>query len=275
MAMAMTADDKRDSGQVLVAAVSDCGTARPANEDACGTYVENEACTLAVVADGVSGYEGGQIASQTAVEVTLRAFRESPIAWGPLKRLHRAAQQANIEIHDRALVVTELCRMSTTLTAVVVHEGILHAVHVGDSRLYLIRNGEIVQKTKDHTVAADRARIGLSMRPKGHVDRATLTRSLGKDLIAAIDRITFPLAKDDVLLVCSDGLYNVLEDMAIREIVAGKDPNDACDALIRAANELGTPDNLTAAVLRVTSVGSASHPSSSGWRNVFDRLLKR
>jgi PPM family protein phosphatase len=275
MAMAMTAGEKCESGRVLVAAVSDCGTERPANEDACGTYVENEACTLAVVADGVSGYEGGQIASQTAVEVTLRAFRESPTSWGALKRLHRAAQQANIEIHDRALVVTELCRMSTTLTAVVVHEGILHAVHVGDSRLYLIRNGQIVQKTKDHTVAADRTRIGLSMRPKGHVDRATLTRSLGKELIAAIDRITFPLAKDDVLLVCSDGLYNVLEDTQMREIVAGKEPNEACDALIRAANERGTPDNLTAAVLRVTDVTAAPPTSSGGWRNVFDRLLRR
>ena len=271
MAMPATANEKRDNGQVSVAALSDRGTQRIMNEDACGTYIESETCTLAVVADGVSGYEGGQIASQTAVEVILRAFRESPLSWGPLKRIHRAAQQANIEIHDRALVVTELCRMSTTLTAVVVHEGILHAVHVGDSRLYLIRDGDIVQKTKDHTVAAERARIGLSKRPKGHVDRATLTRSLGKDLIAAIDRITFPLVKDDVLLICSDGLYNVLEDVELRDHVVGKDVNGACDALIRAANERGTPDNLTAAVLHVTAETPAA---PAGWRTVLDRLLR-
>jgi protein phosphatase len=275
MALAVTADEKHENGQVSVAAVSDRGTSRPQNEDACGTYIESETCAVAIVADGVSGYEGGQIASQTAVEVTLRAFRESPHSWGPLKRIHRAAQQANIEIHDRALVVTELCRMSTTLTAVVVHEGILHAVHVGDSRLYLIRGREIIQKTKDHTVAADRARIGLSKRPKGHVDRATLTRSLGKDLIAAIDRITFPLAKDDVLLICSDGLYNVLEDSELRDLIGGQDANGACDALIRAANERGTPDNLTAAVVQITHVATEPKISAGGWRTVFDRLLNR
>lgn len=269
MAMPASAGDRPDNGQILVAALSDRGTQRATNEDACGTYLESDTCVLAVVADGVSGYEGGEVASQTAVAVTLRAFRESPLSWGPLKRIHRAAQQANIEIHDRALVVTELSRMSTTLTAVVVHDGILHAAHVGDSRLYLIRDGEIVQKTKDHTVAADRARLGLSKRPKGHADRATLTRSLGKDLIAAIDRITFPLVKGDALLLCSDGLYNVLEDIELRDHVAGKDVDSACDALIRTANERGTPDNLTIAVLRIAMDTPAA---PSGWRTVLDRL---
>jgi serine/threonine protein phosphatase PrpC len=244
MAMAAGVGDKPDDGQILVAALSDRGTQRPANEDSCGTYVD----------------------------VTIRAFRESPSSWGPLKRIHRAAQQANIEIHDRALVVTELCRMSTTLTAVVVHEGILHAAHVGDSRLYLIRDGKIVQKTKDHTVAAERARIGLSMRPKAHPDRSTLTRSLGRELIAAIDRITFPLVKGDVLLICSDGLYNVLEDEEVRELVAGRDAGDACEVLIRAANERGTPDNLTVVALNVAMETTAP---PVGWRTVLDRLLGR
>jgi serine/threonine protein phosphatase PrpC len=273
MATPASAGDKPDKGQIVVAALSDRGTQRPSNEDAYGTYVESETCTVAVVADGVSGYEGGEIASQTAVDVTLRAFRESPLSWDPLKRIHRAAQQANIEIHDRALVVTELCRMSTTLTAVVVHEGILYAAHVGDSRLYLIRDGNIVQKTKDHTVAADRTRIGLGKRPKGHVDRSTLTRSLGKDLIAAIDRITFPLAKDDMLLICSDGLYNVLEDVELRDQVAGKDVTLGCEALIRTANERGTPDNVTVAIMHVTTEPAPAR--AAGWRTVLERLLGR
>jgi protein phosphatase len=272
MAIAADADDLSDKAQLLLATESDQGTVRESNEDACGTYVESPTCTLAVVADGVSGYEGGRIASQTAVDVTIRAFQESPQSWGPLRRIHRAAQKANIEIHDRALVVDELRRMATTLTAVVVHEGILHAAHVGDSRLYLVRGGTIVQKTKDHTVAAERTRIGLSMRPKGHPDRSTLTRSLGRELIAAIDRITFPLVKDDVVLICSDGLYNVLDDRELYDQVAGKDPRSACSALIRAANARGTPDNVTAAVLHLT----ADTPSPpTGWRTVLDRLLGR
>jgi protein phosphatase len=269
--MTAGASEELDPAQLTRCVLSHPGTAREKNEDACGLY-NDASCTLAVVADGVSGYEGGEIASQTAVDVTLREFRESPTTWGILKRLHRAAQQANIEIHDRALVVTELRRMSTTLTAVAVQDGILYAAHVGDTRLYLIRDGSIVQKTKDHTLAADRARIGLGMRAKDHPDRWTLTRSLGTELIAAIDRITFPLAKDDVLLICTDGLYNVLEESELHEHVAGKDARSACRALIDVANARGTPDNLTVAVLNI----EAGAPEvASGWRTVFDRLLGR
>lgn len=275
----MTADEARDAGarerldqgDPLVAALSHPGTARDKNEDACGTHCD-ASCSLVVVADGVSGYEGGEIASQTAVEVSIRAFRDSPPAWGALKRLYRAAQQANIEIHDRALVVTELRRMSTTLTAVVVQDGILYAAHVGDTRLYLIRDGSIVQKTKDHTVAADRARIGLGMRAKDHPDRWTLTRTLGTDLIAAIDRISFRLAKGDTLLVCTDGLYNVLEEQELREQIAGKDARSACHGLIETANARGTQDNLTAAVLNITTNPSTT---PSGWRVALDKLLGR
>lgn len=272
MAMSANAVGSPDTEQTLVATLSHRGTARATNEDSCGMCIDGPKCALAVVADGVSGYEGGEIASRTAVDVTIRAFRESPVSWGPLKRIHRAVQQANIEIHDRALIVTELRRMSTTLTAVVIEDGILHAAHVGDSRLYLVRDGAIVQKTKDHTVAADRARMGLGMRPKGHPDRSTLMRSLGTELIAAIDRITFPLVKDDVLLVCSDGLYNVLEDEELLEQIAEKDPQSICHGLIGAANARGTPDNLTVAVLQMITETPAP---PTGWRTVLDRLLGR
>ena len=110
------------------------GTERGDNEDACGWYVESQTHVLVAVADGVSGEAGGEIASRTAIDVTLRAYKESSASWGALKRLYRAAQQANIEIHDRALVVTELRRMATTLTAAVVEGGMVHAAQCGDSR---------------------------------------------------------------------------------------------------------------------------------------------
>ncbi|HEY4014817.1 MAG TPA: protein phosphatase 2C domain-containing protein [Polyangiaceae bacterium] len=259
-------------GEVVVSALSDRGTERERNEDSCGVYVESPTSALAVVADGVSGYAGGDVASRTAVDVMLRAFRESPVSWGPLKRVHRAAQQANIEIHDRALVVTELRRMSTTLTAVLVSGGILYAAHVGDSRLYLIRDKTIVQKTKDHTLAADRARIGLSMRPKGHPDRSTLTRSLGTELIAGIDRVTFPLLKGDVLVACTDGLHNVMEEAELLELVAGKDPDAACRTVITEANARGTGDNVTIAVMAVTT---DTPEARTGWRQLLGRIVGR
>ncbi len=260
---------------VRFATLSDSGTARGNNEDACGVYVQDSTHVLVAVADGVSGEEGGEIASRTAVDVTLRAYAESAAKWGAPKRLYRAAQQANIEIYDRAIVVTELRRMSTTLTAIVVEEGMVHAAHVGDSRLYLIREGAIVQRTKDHTVTGEKRRMGLmsAERAKEHVDRSVLTRSLGRELIAAVDRITFPIGSGDVLLVCSDGLYNVLEDEELRDLSGGKDPEAACSDLIRAANARGTPDNLTVAVVQIT--GQPPEGSPQGLVGKLAKLLGR
>src|SRR5690348_13554000 len=97
--------------EVQMATATDAGTERENNEDFCGTFSESASRLLVAVADGVSGEEGGEIASRTAIEVTLKAYSESNAAWDVPKRLHRAVQQANIDIHDRALVVTELRRM--------------------------------------------------------------------------------------------------------------------------------------------------------------------
>jgi PPM family protein phosphatase len=259
------------TSDVRFATLTDQGSERPHNEDACGAHVESGGHVVVAVADGVSGNEGGEIASRTAIDETLREYRESPATWGPAKRLYRAAQRANIEIHDRALVVTELRGMSTTLTAVAIDVGTAYVAHVGDSRLYLIRDGRIVQKTKDHTVAADKRRLGLARGDRmNDPDRSTLTRSLGRELIAAVDRISFALASGDTLLVCSDGLYNVLGNRELLDGVSGRDSGEACEALIREANERGTPDNLTAAVIRIGEVPPATPPS--GWRRLLPWL---
>ncbi len=281
--MATTSHDEADVSDVSdapewglrFATLTDPGTERGNNEDACGTLVESPTHVLVVVADGVSGEEGGEIASRAAVDVTLRAYKDSPASWGPLRRLYRAAQQANIEIHDRALVVTELRRMSTTLTAINVESGMVHAVHVGDSRLYLIRGDTIVQKTKDHTVAAERRRVGLisAERAKAHPDRSVLTRSLGRELIAAVDRLSFPVGGGDTLVLCSDGLYNVLEDAEVRDALAADDPETGCRALVDSANARGTPDNLTVGVVKIT--GPAPEAQAPGLRGLVAKWLGR
>lgn len=273
--MATAGDGSVSEWSVSFATMSDAGTERGDNEDACGWYVEDPTHVLVAVADGVSGEAGGEIASRTAIDVTLRTYKESSASWGALKRAYRAAQQANIEIHDRALVVTELRRMATTLTAVVVEGGLVYAAHVGDSRLYLMRGDTIVQKTKDHTVAADRRRMGLlsAERARSHPERSVLTRSLGRELIAAVDRITFPIAGGDTLLVCSDGLYNVLDDDQLRETASGKDASRACRDLIERANARGTPDNVTVAVVQIT--GNAPQSRAPGLRGLLTKWMGR
>jgi protein phosphatase len=240
-----------------IGTLTDVGTEREHNEDHCGHVWIGPATAIVAVADGVSSYEAGETASQKAVEVVLRAYTEQAPGKAIGKRLAQAVQQANIEVYDLAIVVPELRGMATTLTTVVVDRGELHAAHVGDSRLYLVRGPDITQLTKDHTVAAERQRMGLlsAERARLHPDRSTLTRSLGRELIVAMDRLSTRVFRDDVLVVCSDGLYNVLDEREIAAEVREASPPDACRALIDAANRRGTPDNVTVGVIRVHGAG--------------------
>ena len=261
-----------------LAALSDIGTERPNNEDACGSFSEEQGAGLLVVADGIGGYEGGEIASRMAVDVTIEAYRESPPAWGAAKRLQRAVQRANIEIHNRAIAVPELRRMGTTLTAAVVEGGRLSAAHVGDCRLYLARRGRISQITKDHTMVAERVRMGLmtAARARNHADRSMLNRSLGHELIVSVDRLSMPLVQHDRLLLCSDGLYNVLEDRELEHLLQPGDAAATCKALIAAANGRGTPDNLTAAVFIMRGATPFSESDTgTGLRGWLSRLFAK
>jgi protein phosphatase len=256
---------------VELASLSDVGTERGNNEDFTGHSIESPSSVVIGVADGVSSGQAGEVASQMAIEVTLRAFREDSATRTIGKRLYRAVQQANIEVHDKALAVPELRGMATTLTAAAVDAGELTIVHVGDSRLYLIREGTITQLTKDHTAAAERVRYGLLSREKArtHADRSVLTRSLGRELIVSRDLITRGLAQGDVLLLCTDGLYNVLDDAEILRLTEGRAPAEACRYLVEAANDRGTPDNLTAAIVRVTG----PTPPREEPKGLINRLL--
>jgi len=259
-----------------LALLSDVGTTRPDNEDSCGHFIENPDSVAFAVADGVGGYEGGEIASRMAIDITLEAYRESPPEWGAAKRLYRAITRANIEIHDKALTVPELSRMATTMTAVVVEKGILSAVHIGDCRLHLIRHSHFSVLTKDHTMVAEKVRMGMmtAARAKTHPERGMLLRSLGRELIASIDRITLPLFERDRLVLCSDGLYNVLDAKELESITRDVDAETACRNLIDTANERGTHDNLTCAVFRMTS-HTGHTASTGGWRDRLRGLFGR
>jgi protein phosphatase len=259
--------DSANLGAYDVYALTDIGNERENNEDCVGFSYESSNALVLVVADGVGGYEGGEQASRMAVDVTLASYREQGVEVSPEKRLYRAAQQANIEIYDRAIVVTELRSMSTTLTAVAIEEGMLHAAHVGDSRLYLVRGGKVTQVTKDHTIIAERVRQKRMSAEKArqHPDRGTLTRSLGRELIAAVDRITLPVESGDVLVLCTDGMYNILEESEFVELTAEGSAEVIARRLIDTANEKGTYDNLSAVVCRIVGELPARAESTS-WR---------
>jgi PPM family protein phosphatase len=259
-----------------VAVLSDIGCSRSNNEDFCGHFVESPREVVIVVADGVGGYDGGEVASQMAVEVTLNAYRESAPSLGPAKRLYRAVQRANIEIHNRALTVPELRRMATTLTAAVVTDGDLYAVHIGDCRLYLVRGSRVQQMTKDHTVIGERVRLGLisEKEARNHPERSALSRCMGRELIASLDRLTVPLKAGDRIIVCTDGLHGMLEDREIEHLSRGLTAAQACRKLIDEANSRGAADNVTAAYLIAHSGSSRGDAPGRGWRGRLRGLLR-
>jgi len=256
--------------------LSDVGGNRSNNEDFCAHLVEAPDSVIFAVADGVGGYEGGEVASKMAVEVTLNTYRDSPREWGASKRLHRAVQNANIEVYNFSSAVPELRRMATTLTAVAIENGTLNATHIGDCRLYLLRAGKITQMSKDHTVVGERVRMGLmtEARAKHHPDRSALLRSLGRELIVSVDRITMPMRKGDELFLCSDGLYTVLEPEELVTLTREFSAEDACKKLIRNANNIGTRDNLTVALFRQLAETPEADPPAGIFgriKNLFSR----
>ena len=234
--------------EIEMAALSDAGTERGHNEDHCGKYIKNKTRGLVAVADGMATLEGGELASQRAILALMRSFRELAPGMTQTQRLVRAARNANYEVYDMAVVVPQLRGMSTTLTAVSVSDGDMTAAHVGNSRVYLIRDGYINQLSKDHTVAAEAAQENGHYLIKGS---NVLTRSLGRELIVPIDLFEMDLVQGDVVVLCTDGLTRVFEDLEIAELVKGLDAATACRKLIDEANAIGTLDNVSAAVVRV------------------------
>jgi len=244
----MTMTSNPEPFEIEMAALSDAGTERGHNEDHCGKYIKSKTCGLIAVADGMATLEGGELASQRAILALMRSFRELAPGMTQTQRLVRAARNANYEVYDMAVVVPQLRGMSTTLTAVSVSDGDMTAAHVGNSRVYLIRDGYINQLSKDHTVAAEAAQENGHYLIKGS---NVLTRSLGRELIVPIDLFEMDLVQGDVVVLCTDGLTRVFEDLEIAELVKGLDAATACRKLIDEANAIGTLDNVSAAVVRV------------------------
>lgn len=240
-----------DGRAVAVAAASDVGCVRRNNEDAF-TVVDGRARSrgvLAAVADGMGGAAAGEIASHVAVTVLEAAFVDGEDD----RDIHALLRDAMGSANESVLAETEgnatLTGMGTTCTAAVVHDGELYLAHVGDSRAYLVRGGSIECLTRDHTLATELQRYatdGLAM--EGH---HILTRCLGAEHAVEADVLPAPLPLEpgDVVLLCSDGLTNVLEDAEIAALAARRSPSAYCRALVEAARERGAPDNVTAVVI--------------------------
>jgi len=245
--------------------LTDIGCVREINEDAVGRWPHDDGLVFAV-ADGLGGAEAGEVASALALEVLARELDRAPGSWPVAKRLRRTLQEANLEIYNKAITVPELRGMGTTVTVAALTGATLVAAHVGDTRLYLLRDRELTQLTKDHTWVAEQVQYGLlsAEQARTHSRRHVLTRCLGRELIVGIDVLSLDVRPGDVLLQCSDGVHGYLREDEIVRFLADK-PEAACRAIIECGRTRGGEDNLSVQVAAVVDCPPPS-PPRSWWR---------
>jgi serine/threonine protein phosphatase PrpC len=229
---------------------TDVGRQRSANED---DYVQ--APPFFAVADGMGGAKAGEVASAMATEV----FEGESDSGEPAEvQLARILREANRRIYDLAAADESHRGMGTTLTAAKVTGDEISLGHVGDSRAYRLRDGELEQLTKDHSLVAELERSG-QITPEAaehHPQRSIITRALGPEPDVEVDTYTLAAREDDVFLLCSDGLTSMISDEEIGSILRSADSlESAADALVRAANQSGGKDNITVVLFRVGPSG--------------------
>jgi len=235
---------------------TDTGRARADNED--NAYARPP---LYVVADGMGGAQAGEVASALAVE----EFRVGLGDEGtPEQRLTERVQAANRRIYDTAHRKLEHEGMGTTLTAVYLDDSNLAVAHVGDSRAYIFRDGELVRLTHDHSLVEELIRRG-KLTPEqaaAHPQRSIITRALGIEPEVEVDTWTYPMRAGDVVLLCSDGLTSMIEESQIAAVLAAEHDLDAAgERLIAEANEAGGRDNITVVLFRLEDVDGGAPPA--------------
>ena len=234
--------------------ITDPGKVRQNNEDAL-LVGDGKDETLFVVADGVGGFEAGEVASSLAVDV-LRGLESGD-------SFERAIEEANRRILAAGRDDERLSGMGTTVVAVrfggTRREPVVELAHVGDSRAYLVRGGELKPVTEDHSLVADLVRSGDLTRDQAaeHPQKNLITRALGAEDEVEVDTTVLPVEAGDRFVLCSDGLTDMVRDNGIAEILAGspEDPEKAARGLLSAALEAGGNDNITVVVVDVRERG--------------------
>lgn len=228
---------------------TDIGRRRKLNQDAVYTSEQpvGNLQNLFLVADGMGGHNAGDYASKMTLETMVKhisASRET----NPARVLEDAIAAANTLVRNKAGQEPELEGMGTTVVAASCEGELLHVANVGDSRLYIISQGKIRQITRDHSWVEEMVRRGGLGREeaRNHPDKNIITRAVGAEDTVKIDFFTVSLEEGDMILMCTDGLTNMLEDEEILNILKiSRDIVEMAEELVRAANEKGGRDNIS------------------------------
>lgn len=245
-----------------VAQLTDVGRKREHNEDNMAYVIPKDPQVMAVkgalfiVADGMGGHAAGEVASEIAVDTVSNVYYmdDNEDVAGPLLS---AIKRANVAIHQRAAENMLRSGMGTTCVAAVLRGNMAYIANVGDSRAYLIRQGQARQISQDHSWVAEQVRAGLLTEDQArtHAQRNVITRCLGTQADVEVDVFREPVQEGDTLVLCSDGLSGLISDEELMRIVERAVPQESVYHLVERANENGGPDNITAIVVRVQEVG--------------------
>jgi serine/threonine protein phosphatase PrpC len=268
------AEGSRPAGASVTSfAMTHVGSWRGQNEDAycVETSVHADASSrhLLAVADGLGGHGHGDIAARTAIDAAKAEFQK----WrggSPEHFISGAVRRANEEVFTAAQGQAEWAGMQTTLTAVAVEGDTLAVGHVGDTRLYRVANNIVEVLTRDHSMANDLLRLHL-IRPdqvQQHPERHRLTRTVGSSPFLHADIQRIKITPGDAFVLCSDGFWSEVSPENIRDMVKKYEPEKACRELLSLALNSAAPDNITAIVFRIESVG---RNSASSWKRFFKR----
>lgn len=265
-----------------VVVVTDLGNIRTNNEDT-GLFfriadpgIAGENGSLLMVADGMGGHAAGEVASKMAADTITKEYFKNGAGGNIEKSLSRVFTLANKNIYDTAAANQALRGMGTTCTALVVVNNHVYYAHVGDSRAYIIKNNSIARITTDHTYVQELVKEGkiTAAAAEEHPQRNILTNAMGTRPQIRIDtgQCDFMLEDNDILLLCSDGLYDYLQDTEIAAMVNGKRPQQAAEALVAEAKKRGGHDNIT--VVLAVRTSTVSIPASKETRDVVLPVTK-
>lgn len=269
-------DTPKDSNSLnmAVSALSDVGRRRQENED---SMLYDENLHLYVVADGMGGHVGGGMASKLAVQTIIESMRaiiaEDETDGGvvtsgirkPESILSAAIGKASKKIHNCARDDKTLRGMGTTVVVLWVAEGKAYIAHVGDSRCYLLRRGQLLQLTDDHSLVGEQMRAGIITQEdaRTHKYKNVITRSVGFQEHVDIDVIVRAVRPGDTFILCTDGLTNLISDEELADLLEPADLNMSCRVLIDAANSKGGDDNITVMLARVDFCSELADPDAT------------
>ena len=269
---------------VKAAAQTHRGRVRANNEDAVGSVQPTDPTArerkglLFAIADGMGGMNAGEVASATAISTLLDEYYAPSNSSRIEPALRHAMQLANLRVHDLGQKNLDQRGMGTTLSALALAGATAYIAHVGDSRVYRLRDGRLSQLTQDHSEVADLVRMRI-VKPEmvaSHPSRNVLTRTVGHQLMLRPDFAREPVKPNDLFVLCTDGVWSEIEEPELAQLALAAEPEDACRQIIDLCLERDCGDNISVQVVRVLEIDGnaqeAHHRPPGFLRGIMDKL---